>query len=374
MKIRSLLAISAVLVCCGLSAATVSAANVTFSDVNYNDASGQAIKKMTDAGYLKGYPDGTFKPDAPITRAELTTVFNSVFGYKEIADKDIKDFTDNTDTAAWYYNAVRIAQSNGYINGFNDNTFRPQSNFTREQTSVVIALAGKLENKEIKPVILDDVSPWALEYVNTVINNDIIPPEAGLFRAKENITRAEVCKALAHFVSNAETTTAAESKSEMTTASATTEKASETTTKKEATTGGGGSSGGSSSGGSGSGSNHEANTESTTTSPADDPSEIVLNDRQKEALKRTITTTKNVVLLSVSTDDLKDMTRFILDAMNSYYDDSSYDIISAAEDAKSMYKGLSEDEKTEFQDICTRNYNLSDIAELQDIFGPILGL
>ncbi len=375
MKLKSLIAVSAVAVCCVLGATAVSAADVAFSDVNYNDASGQAIKKMTDAGYLKGYPDGTFKPDAPITRAELTTVFNRVFGYEEVADSNIKDFADNSNPDAWYYNAVRIAQSNGYINGFEDNTFRPQNNFTREQTCVVISLAGKLENKEIKPEILDAVSPWAEKYVDAVINNDIMPLEAGLFRAKENITRAEVCKALANFVTENETTTIKESASESTTAK--TEKSSETTTKKKSTTGGGGggsSSGGSSSSGGGSSSGSTPSKETTTEATTADTSKIVLNDSQRQALKRVIDTTKYTIIYNVSTDSLRDLTNYVLAAMESYYNDSSYDVISAANEAKSMYKGLPAEEKEEFQNVCTRNYNLSDISELRDIFGPILGL
>ena len=165
MKLKSLLGAAIVAVCCISGAALVSAAEetVSFSDVNYSSDTGAAIKKMADAGYLKRYPDGTFKPDATITRAELTTVFNRVFGYEDVKE-GIVDFADNSNPNAWYYNAVRIAQSNGYINGFEDNTFRPQNNFTREQTCVVIALAAKLENKEIQPEILDAVSPWALQY------------------------------------------------------------------------------------------------------------------------------------------------------------------------------------------------------------------
>ena len=382
MKLKSLIAASIVVVCCITGTVLVSAAEEgkTFSDVNYSDDTGAAIKKMTDAGYLKGYPDGTFKPDATITRAELTTVFNNVFGYTEIKNADMKDFADNIDPNAWYYSAVRIAQSNGYINGFEDNTFRPQNNFTREQTAVVIALAGKLENKEIKPKILDAVSPWAVQYVDAVINNNIMPLEAGLFRAKENITRGEVCKALVNFVADKDTTTETTSSVE-TTKAVSTDKSTETTTKKTSTGGGGG--GGSGSGSSGSSGSSgtpsapaatEATTEATTEAPVTYPSEIVLTDAQRNALENVIKTTKNIVILNLSNNNLKDIARFVLNAMESYYDDPSYDIVSDGQAVRGMYDNLSEDEKQEFQQICYSSYNLSDVGELMDVFGPLLGI
>lgn len=392
MKLKSLIAASVLAVCCITGTVLVSAAeeSKSFSDVNYSDDTGAAIKKMTDAGYLKGYPDGTFKPNATITRAELTTVFNNVFGYTEINNADMKDFADNSDPKAWYYTAVRIAQSNGYINGFEDNTFRPQDNFTREQTAVVIALAGKLENKEIKPEILDAVSPWAVQYVDAVINNNIIPLETGMFRAKENITRGEVCRALVNFVPDKDSTTETTTKASVETTKAnttenTTEKTTETTTKKTTPSGGGGSGSGgggsSSSGGNNSSSTPtdteattETITETTTEAPATDPSEIILNDEQLAALERTIRTTKNVVIIDLSNENLKDIARFVLNSMESYYADQSYDIVTDGHEVRRMYDNLSSDEKQEFQEICYSSYNISDISLLMDVFGPLLGL
>ena len=137
MKLKSILA--AVLASTFVLSTSVFAADSTtapFSDVDTSTSQGQAIMKMYEKGYLKGYEDGTFKPNNSITRAELTRVFNQVFGYtlNEQVAVDMSDFTDNTDKAAWYYNDVRVAQSNGYIKGFEDGSFRPKNNFTREQT------------------------------------------------------------------------------------------------------------------------------------------------------------------------------------------------------------------------------------------------
>ncbi len=387
-----------------------------FKDVSLSTEEGQAIEKMYNAGYLKGYEDGTFKPEATITRAELTRVFNQVFGYELDEEKaeTTPDFAD-IDKKAWYYNDVRIAQTNGYINGFNDNTFRPQDNFTREQTCVVIALAGKLENKEIKPEILDAVSPWALEYVDTVINNGIIPLENGSFRAKENITRGEVCRALVKFV-NTENAGEDTSKS-----SSTADKSSESTTNDNpggssssggSSSGGSGSSGGSSSSGNGSsggtsssgngssgstsssGNGSSSTTQSTTSSSTtttttttttteeqteattQEPSGggIELSPSQKSALSRIISGTRNSLRYAVKTDAEVDLVKNILAAMSSYEADNSFDITSAVYDAKALYDALTPEEKDDFKQCAMSIYDPTDIMELRNVFGPLIGM
>lgn len=182
-----------------------------FPDVDPKTEEGKAIYKMYEYGYLNGYPDGTFKPSANITRAELAKVLNTVFGYglsDEEAEK-ITNFADNIEPEAWYYGDVRIAQAKGYIVGFEDNTFRPQSNFTREQTCTVIdRIAGyKIPtDEEEKKVydnikIEDEVSEWATDYVKTAVYHGAFSLEEGnTFRSRVDITRGEVCKALAGFI------------------------------------------------------------------------------------------------------------------------------------------------------------------------------
>lgn len=397
--------IAAVVIAFGaLLSTTALAADSTspFKDVDLSTEEGQAIEKMYNAGYLKGYNDGTFKPEATITRAELTRVFNQVFKYELDEEKagTTPDFAD-IQKNAWYYNDVRIAQTNGYINGFNDNTFRPQNNFTREQTCVVISLAAKLEKKEIKPEILDAVSPWAEQYVDDVINNGVMPLEAGKFRAKENITRGEVCKALVKYVSAGNT-------GEVTTASQTgTDKSTETSTENtdNSSSGGSSGSGSGSSGGStgnsngstgnsnsntgnsnGNGSSTSQSTTSTTTeaTTAEPTTEtttqeqssgnIELNDSQKSALARVISATRHSLRYAVKTEAEVDLVKNILQAMLDYQADSNFDITSAIYDAKAIYNDLSAEEKADFKDCAMRAYNLSDIEELRNVFEPLIGM
>ena len=404
MNLKRILA-GALAVAC-VSSVNVFAADTTsktgFSDVNESTAEGQAIVKMYEAGYIKGYEDGTFKPDGNITRAELTRVFNQVFGYKADEEKlkTVKNFADNNENDAWYYNDVRIAQSNGYINGFGDNTFRPKDNFTRQQTCVVLAQAAKLPTEvkdDIK--ITDEISQWAESYVKRAISAGAFSLEKNeTFRATDNITRGEVCLALAKYIgtNNSETTTEVTTKTEVVTnakgetvTETTTTDSTETTTKKTSSSGGGGgsSSGGSSSGGSSSTgttattttttATTEATTETTTskvetTTETTTTATIELTAKEQKALKNIIRDTKSYLIPYCSTAEQKEVAQNILSAMEAYYADPSYDVLSDISTAKQMYYSLSADERKEFQSNCLSSLSLSDIETLKPIFEPFL--
>lgn len=83
---------------------------------NFSDISGhwaeEYIDRAAQAGWIKGYPDGSFRPDADITRAEAITLVNAVLGrapHKDGLHEDMAVWPDNADTQAWYYLAVQEA-------------------------------------------------------------------------------------------------------------------------------------------------------------------------------------------------------------------------------------------------------------------------
>ncbi len=170
---------------------------ITFTDVDANTTRGAAIYKMANAGILLGDGDGTFRPNDPITRGELTKIVNMIFGYTE---KDATTFKDVNDTH-WYKEHVLIAQKAGYIKGYEDGTFRGENNITREETCTILTRVADVQDLGYHPVISDAVSDWAVPYVEKVIGSFFMTLEEGnKFRATENITRAEFCEAFAKFV------------------------------------------------------------------------------------------------------------------------------------------------------------------------------
>ncbi len=179
------------------TSATTETSKVTFTDVDENTVAGKAIYKLVEAGILNGYQDGTFRPDAGITRAELCKIINLVFGYTEAATETFSDVSKED----WFYNYVAVAKKAGYIAGHADGTFKGNDNLTREQTCTIITRVTELFDLSMTETITDAVSEWAVPYVNKVVANKLMPLEAdGKFRATENITRAELVSVVAGFV------------------------------------------------------------------------------------------------------------------------------------------------------------------------------
>lgn len=170
---------------------------VTFSDVTAGTDLGNAIYKLVEDGVVVGYPDGTFKPNNNLTRAELTKMINLVFGYTEA---DTAGFSDVTD-ADWFKPYVLVAKKAGYIKGFEDGSFRGNQNLTREQACAIIARCANLLETKMFIKISDPVSDWADADVKKVIAAGFMSLEEGdKFRAKEDITRGELALLLKKYI------------------------------------------------------------------------------------------------------------------------------------------------------------------------------
>ena len=106
----------------------------SFSDVPDDAWYSTAVKTLASLGMMDGYPDGTFRPDEPITRAEFATV-GLAFAYDPLdASCSYYDVGAN----AWYYTYVAQATTYGWIGGYPDNTFRPGNNITRVEVCVIV--------------------------------------------------------------------------------------------------------------------------------------------------------------------------------------------------------------------------------------------
>ena len=106
----------------------------SFSDVPEDAWYAKAVNTLTSLGMLGGYPDGTFRPDAPITRAEFTAV-SLAFAY--VPDNASCSYSD-VNTSAWYYTYVAQATTYGWIGGYPNGTFRPNDSITRAEVCVIV--------------------------------------------------------------------------------------------------------------------------------------------------------------------------------------------------------------------------------------------
>ncbi len=171
--------------------------DLKFSDVDASTDMGKAILKLANAGVIEGNGDGTFAPDRKVKRSELCKMVNNIW---KLTEEDSTSFADVTEND-WYFSHVKIAKKAGYIKGFEDGTFRGENNVTREQVCAIIVRVGKVFNLGIDITIADAVSPWAKDYVDTIVGNYLIPLEKdNTFRATEDMTRGELAMALSSFI------------------------------------------------------------------------------------------------------------------------------------------------------------------------------
>ena len=168
----------------------------TLTDLNDASWAKEKIEKWVASGIIIGYPDGTFKPNRSITRAEFVTLVNSAF------DKNATTVTSNfSDIKAsnWYSGVVATAKSEGYIIGYENNTFRPNQSITREEAATIVARLLKLTKVSSVNGFIDNakIQNWAVDFVNSVVDKKIMQgyPDK-TFKPANNITRAESVETL----------------------------------------------------------------------------------------------------------------------------------------------------------------------------------
>lgn len=111
-----------------------------FTDVPANQWYAKAVMTLAGKGVISGYPDGTFKPDASITRAEFVTMAMNFANAEKGTACSFPDVPQNM----WYYGAIAGATQNGWISGYPDGTFGPDRYITRAEVTSVI---NRMENR-----------------------------------------------------------------------------------------------------------------------------------------------------------------------------------------------------------------------------------
>ena len=124
------------------------------------------IERVVAKGFMKGYPDGTFRPNAPITRAEFVVSLARSAGLDPVASPatTLKDLPMSNWAAPLVYAAI----AKGWISGYPDGTFHPTGHITREESMAVVAQRMGFEVRGIATHVVldkvagsDDLSEWA---------------------------------------------------------------------------------------------------------------------------------------------------------------------------------------------------------------------
>ncbi len=188
-----------------LLAITLSLFNFTafangFTDVSTSTPNSQAILYLQDHGIVKGYDDGTFKPTRDVNRAELLKII--IEGSQIQLDVfDPTPFKD-IDSSQWYVPYVKKAYSEGWINGYQDGTFRPTQTINKVEALKIIgeAQSWKLETTDIEK------SSWYEPYVNYAESNKYLEEQGTTFSPTSLMTRGSISEIIYRTIVNTDGT------------------------------------------------------------------------------------------------------------------------------------------------------------------------
>ena len=135
----------------------------------FSDADGwynAVINAVVKAGYMKGYPDGSFKPDKPITRAEFATMLSHFMSAKTASNP----FTDTSGN--WAKEAIDKAYAQGIIKGYEDNTFRPAADVSRAEAVAMVNRTFNIKKAGDVKNPFTDISPshWAYDDILAAVS------------------------------------------------------------------------------------------------------------------------------------------------------------------------------------------------------------
>ena len=167
---------------------------------NFRDVSGHwaetFIERLVDRGSISGFPDGTFRPQNSLTRAEYAALIANSFDLprKVGAGTWLKDVPSNS----WAVSAIQKAAAMGFISGFPDGTFRPQNNLTRIQAIVSLVsglgLVGGNPNLLLSYSDRAAIPSYATNALATATQRGLVVnyPQTSRLEPMRDITRAEV--------------------------------------------------------------------------------------------------------------------------------------------------------------------------------------
>jgi hypothetical protein len=170
---------------------------LALSDIQGNWAE-SFIAFLNQRGIIEGFPDGTFRPDELVTRAQFAAMLLKAF-----PKAPVRNATQFVDLPAnyWGKNAIEAAYMTGFLEGYPGNIFRPEQNIPRVQALVALTTGLNLAAKMSTPTILNSyfqdaaqIPDYASQKVTAALENNLIVnyPNLQILNPNQVATRAEV--------------------------------------------------------------------------------------------------------------------------------------------------------------------------------------
>ena len=150
------------------------------------------LNKTDHFAFLMGYPDGGFGPDKNMSRAEVTTMFARLLTEQMEADKTYPNSFSDVTSAHWAANYIGYMEQFGIVRGYSDGTFRPDAPITRAEFAAICCRFERLTDGTAAFTDVP-ASHWAAKSIAYAATRGWVTGYAdGTFKPGNNITRAEV--------------------------------------------------------------------------------------------------------------------------------------------------------------------------------------
>ncbi|TQE91446.1 CAP and S-layer homology domain-containing protein [Ureibacillus terrenus] len=172
-------------------AAAAGGSKLPYKDIDSNFWAAEFIVSLTNKGYLSGFPDGTFRPNQPITRGETAGVIAKSLGIS--LESNFKLKAKDVPTSHKYYKEIRKLAELGVVQ--NNEYFRPEEPLSRAQVAKMIALAYGVKVDSVNKTVFKDYPKdfWAKDYVESLADVGIIKGTSPTkFSPNQSVTRAQL--------------------------------------------------------------------------------------------------------------------------------------------------------------------------------------
>jgi hypothetical protein len=176
------------------------AQSTTFSDVSNNYWARDFIAALAQRDIIAGFPDGTFRPDAPVTRAQFAAMLRKA--NQEFKKGTLRNSTSFVDVPSTYWasSAIDDAYTTGFLAGYPGNIFRPEQNIPREQVLVSLANGLNYSATQSTSTLLSyyndasNISNYARDPIAAATEKRMVVnyPNVRTLNPVRNATRAEV--------------------------------------------------------------------------------------------------------------------------------------------------------------------------------------
>jgi hypothetical protein len=171
-------------------------AQITFTDVASDNWAAPFIQELSTRGVIKGFKDGSFRPEERVTRAQYASMLTAAFSVSSV--RDGVSFRD-VPTSYWAYSAIQSSYTKGFMSGYNSGEFRPAENIPRAQALVSLANGLRLAAPASADSVLsifsdaDSIPAYARNGIAAAATQQIVVnyPNVAQLEPNKTMTRAE---------------------------------------------------------------------------------------------------------------------------------------------------------------------------------------